>query len=110
MKRIIAIFPILFTAVMLCFSCSETKETGDYENWKQRNRDYIAKIASGIGDLTPETASEGESFRILHYALDPEAKWGNGSYVYCQVLEKGNDTVPRRPTTLTVSASITAYA
>jgi len=93
MRRILAILPILFTAVILCISCSETKETGDYENWKQRNRDYIAKIASGIGDLTPETASEGESFRILHYALDPEAKWGNGSYVYCQVLKKGNDTV-----------------
>ena len=93
MKRFPVISVLLACAFVSLFSCSETKETGDYENWKQRNRDYIAKIASGIGDLTPETASEGESFRILHYALDPEAKWGNGSYVYCQVLEKGNDTV-----------------
>jgi len=93
MRRILAILPILMAALMLSVSCSETKETGDQHDWKQRNQDYIAKIASGIGTLTPETAQEGESFKILHYALNPEKEWGNGSYVYCQVLEKGTDTV-----------------
>ena len=93
MKRILAI-SVLLTATMFSFiSCSETKETDDRANWKDRNAQYISSIASQCGDLTPQTAAEGQMFRLLSYKLDNGKQWGDGSYVYCKVLQKGTGTV-----------------
>ena len=94
MKRVSAIFPVLMTVILLVFSsCKETKEADDRANWEERNTDFISGIASGFGDTTPDKAVKGDSFKLLSSKLDPEKEWGNGSYVYCQVLEKGSDTI-----------------
>lgn len=93
MKRFLA-FSILLAAVLTSIvSCGETKEVDDRANWKQRNSEFISRIASQCGDLTPETAQEGDMFKLLNYSLDPEKQWGDESYVYCKVLQKSADTL-----------------
>ena len=93
MKRILAISVLLAAVLSSLISCSETKETGDHDNWKERNTEFISRIASQCGDLTPETAAEGEMFKLLSYKLDNKRQWGDGSYVYCKVIKKGTGTV-----------------
>jgi FKBP-type peptidyl-prolyl cis-trans isomerase FklB len=92
MKRILV--SVLLAGTLLPFiSCSETKETDDHANWKDRNASYISSIASQCGDLTPQTATEGQMFRLLSYKLDNKRQWGDDSYVYCKVIKKDTGTV-----------------
>ena len=93
MKRLLAISVLLTAVIASAISCSETKEADDHANWRSRNNAYIDRIASECGDLTPETAAKGDMFRLLSYKLDGTKQWGNSSYVYCKVLEKGADTI-----------------
>ena len=85
---------LLLTATLFSLiSCGETKEFDDHANWKSRNSDFISQIAAKCSDKTPETASVGQLFRLLSYKLDPEQEWDNSSYVYCEILDKGVDTL-----------------
>ena len=93
MKRFICISILLAAVLASVSSCGETQETDDHANWKKRNSDYITEIASRCSDITPEAAQKGQLFRLLSFKLDPEQQWGNGSFVYCEVLEKGADTL-----------------
>lgn len=94
MKRIKALLPFLAAFVLLVVSCKETKEVDDHANWQSRNNAFIKDIASKCNDdLTPQTAREGDIFRLLSYKLDPEKTWGTNSYVYCQVVQTGTDTI-----------------
>ena len=93
MKRFLAISVLLAAALISFISCSETKETDDHDNWKERNSEFISGIASQCGDLTPQTAAEGQMFKLLSYKLDKTKQWGDGSYVYCKVIKKGTGTV-----------------
>ena len=68
MKRTLILFPVLLTVVMLfTLSCAETKETDDHANWKERNTDFINNIAANCGNADPESATEGQSFRLLSF-------------------------------------------
>ena len=89
MKRFLALSVLLAAALTAFVSCGETKEADDHANWKSRNTAYINRIATECGDLTPETAGVGQMFRLLSYKLDQQKEWGNSSYIYCKVLEKG---------------------
>lgn len=94
MKRISAFFPIVLAVIVAAFSsCKETEVFDDHANWQKRNTDFISELAPGFSSSIPETASKGDRFRILSFRLDPEKSWGNGSYVYCEVLEQGTGTV-----------------
>ena len=93
MKRFLAISVLLAVTLTSFISCSETKETDDHDNWKERNTEFISGIASQCGDLTPQTAAEGQMFKLLSFKLDKNMQWGDGSYVYCKVLKKGTGTV-----------------
>ena len=92
MKRPLAISVLLASALFSFISCSETKETDDHANWKDRNASFISSIASQCSDLTPQTAAEGQMFRLLSYKLDNARQWGDGSYIYCKVIRKGTGT------------------
>jgi FKBP-type peptidyl-prolyl cis-trans isomerase FklB len=89
MKRILALTVLMAMVFTSLISCGETEQFDDHANWQDRNSDFISGIASQCGDLTPETAVEGQIFRLLSYKLDNSKQWGNGSYVYCKVLNKG---------------------
>jgi len=93
MKRLSAIIPVLAAVILLSFSsCRETKEFDDHANWQKRNTEYISKVASQWGNADPASAVKGDQFKLSSFRLDPEKEWGNGSYVYCEVLEKGEGT------------------
>jgi len=93
MKRISAIFPIVLAVILTAFSsCKETEVFDDHANWKNRNSDFISASASAYSNEVPQSPAKGDRFRILSYKLDPEKSWGNGSFVYCEVLEKGTGT------------------
>lgn len=109
MKRLSAIFPIVLAVVLAAFSsCKETEVFDDHANWKNRNSDFISASASAYSDEVPQAPAKGDRFRILSYKLDPEKSWGNGSFVYCEVLER--ETELNLPITPTAYASTTAYA
>ena len=93
MKRFPRLFTILATLLLITVSCGETKEVDDHANWQSRNSEFIANIAGRYADMLPENAQEGQLFKILSFKLDPSKSWGNGSYVYCEVLKKGTDTI-----------------
>ena len=93
MKRILTISVLLAVTLASFISCAETKDTDDHANWKDRNTEFISRIAAQCGDLTPQTADEGQMFKLLNYKLESKKQWGDGSYVYCKVLQKGTGTV-----------------
>jgi len=94
MKRIAAIIPLLISAFLVVVSCKETKETDDHDNWQERNNEYISRIAAECNpDLTPQTAQVGQLFRLLSFKLDSGKEWGDGSYIYCRILDKSDDTL-----------------
>lgn len=99
MKRFWAIFTVLAAVVMLAFSsCKETKEFDDHANWQKRNSEFIESIAIKC-DLNSQQYSEissipeGTPFRLLSFKLDPNKTFGNGSYVYCEIITKGTGSV-----------------
>ena len=93
MKRLSAIIPVLAAVILLFISsCRETEEFDDHANWQKRNTEYISGIASQWGNADPASAVKGDRFKLSSFRLDPDKEWGNGSYVYCEVLEKGTGT------------------
>lgn len=94
MKRIAAIIPLLVSAALITVSCRETKETDDHDNWQERNTEYISRIAAECNpELTPQTAQAGQLFRLLSFKLDSGKEWGDGSYIYCRILDKSDATL-----------------
>ena len=99
MKRLSAIFPIVLAIIITSFSsCKETKEFDDHADWQKRNSDFIESIAIRC-DLNSQQYSEissipeGTPFRLLSFKLDPNKTFGNGSYVYCEIITKGTGSV-----------------
>lgn len=74
--------------LLLCASCEEKEEAGEYDNWQVRNEAYVDSIAqlarAGAGDWTMvKIFNRGDS-------LDLAA--ANQYYVYVQKLEDGTGT------------------
>ena len=93
MKRSSAIFTIVLAVIITAFSsCKETAVFDDHANWQSRNSEFISSRASAYSSTVPETPAKGDLFKILSFKLDPEKSWGNGSFVYCEVLEQGTGT------------------
>jgi len=95
MKRFPVISVLLACAFFSLISCGETKEFDDHANWKQRNTAFIDSIAFVCASNSQAYASYeavpvGKMFRIPSFKLNPEKQWGNSSYIYCVVLNKGD--------------------
>ena len=98
MKRIRIFGIVLAIAFAFLCSCKESKEIGEYDNWKERNEEFIADIANlcqsyTAQGITAQNAQNGDMFSLLSYKLDSTKEWGVNSYIYCQVLDKGTGTV-----------------
>ena len=77
----------LFAALLLVFaSCEETTETPEFNDWQERNTQYIDSIA-GVA-----RANSAEWKVLLATGLDESKEWGNEYYVYCNVLQAGVGT------------------
>ena len=97
MKRLSVILPALLAITLIVSSCKETKEFDDHANWQKRNSEYIDSKAIQC-DLSSQSYAdiasipEGKLFKLLSFRLDPEKIFGNSSYVYCEILKKGDGT------------------
>lgn len=76
----------LLVAILALASCQENEETGEYDNWKVRNQQYVDSVAqladAGIGGWSKMVA-----FNLVDSveSLYPN----NNHYIYIQKMEKG---------------------
>lgn len=88
MKNFKILFLLLSVSLSGLVSCSETEELGEYDNWRAKNDAYIDSIASVC-----RNNANGSWKRFLATGLDEGKEFGNGYYVYCEVLQAGDGTV-----------------
>ena len=75
----------LLVAILALASCQENEETGEYDNWKVRNQQYVDSVArladAGIGGWSKMVA-----FNLVDSveSLYPN----NNHYIYIQKMEK----------------------
>ena len=73
---------ILFPLLGMVSSCSEeSAETGEFDNWQQRNEETVNQWAANTSLR-----------KIKTFSKDPSAADNNTDYIYVQVLETGNGT------------------
>lgn len=73
---------ILFPLLGMVSSCSEeSAETGEFDNWQQRNEETVNQWAANTSMR-----------KIKTFSKDPSAAGNNTDYIYVQVLETGNGT------------------
>lgn len=86
----------LLLALLLCLgwvSCSEVKEVGEYDNWKERNLAF----ADSISDLTAgnkvTSASQADAMQIgKYYSIETAASTNKlNQYVYVKKLSANTD-------------------
>lgn len=100
MKRLFnTLFSILITTItvpVLFTGCSETEESGEFDNWQTRNDSYIYSLSESVDKNTiPANATEGQMFRILSYKLNDTLQWSADKYVYCKLIKRGTvDEIP----------------
>ena len=87
MKSIRILFTLTLSVLLGLTSCEESVEVGEFDNWQQRNTQFVDSIAAVA------RANTYDDWKIfLVEGLDTAKQWGNEYYVYCQVLEEGNGT------------------
>lgn len=93
MKRLLPRLLPLILALLAFASCKETEEVGEYDNWQQRNADYITSIAQ-----TARANADGQwrvyrSFKLTEKDIKGNiAVWDDDDYIYCHVEETGAGT------------------
>lgn len=99
MKDLRTLFLLMLTMVLCFASCDESSEPGEYDNWQERNSNYIDSIA----DVARSNA-DGTWRVILADGLDSSKEWGNEYYVYCKSLQAGSgNTSPAFTDSVTVN-------
>ena len=84
----IRIFLLLVLSVLFGLTaCDESNEAGEFDNWQQRNTQFIDSIAA-----VARANAYGDWKVFLAQGLDTAKEWGNGYYVYCRVIEEGGGT------------------
>ena len=87
MKSIRILLSFTLSVLFGLTSCEENIEVGEFDNWQQRNTQFVDSIAAVA------RANTYDDWKIfLVEGLDTAKQWGNEYYVYCQVLEEGNGT------------------
>lgn len=85
----IKILLLLLCGLATFTACDETSESGEYDNWQQRNMLYIDSIAA---EARANADGDWKVFLADGLEADGEA-WSNEYYVYCKVLQQGDGTV-----------------
>jgi FKBP-type peptidyl-prolyl cis-trans isomerase FklB len=81
------IFFLLFCAFVGFVACEESDSVGEFDNWKERNEQYIDSIAT-----VARANADGKWKVILYQGLDDSKTWGNECYVYCHSMQDGTGT------------------
>lgn len=79
----------LFSSLFILSSCSENDEVGEYDNWKERNQQYIDSIAN-LASIGADGWSKMLSFTLMDSVenINPN----NNHYIYIQKIEEGAGT------------------
>ena len=79
----------LFSSLFILGSCSENDEVGEYDNWKERNQQYIDSIAH-----LASTGADGWSKMLSFTLMDSveNINPNNNHYIYIQKIEEGTGT------------------
>ena len=87
MKNIRIFLSLMLSALFGLTACDESNEVGEFDNWQQRNTQFIDSIAAVA------RANAYDDWKVfLAQGLDTAKVWGNEYYVYCRVLEEGSGT------------------
>ena len=87
MKSIRILFSLTLSVLIGLTSCEEASEAGEFDNWQERNVQFVDSIAAVA------RANVYDDWKVfLVEGLDTAKEWDNGYYVYCQVIEEGNGT------------------
>lgn len=87
MKNIRIFFALTLSVLFGLTSCEETTEAGEFDNWQNRNIQFIDSIAAVAH------ANTYDDWKVfLVNGLDPQKQWGNECYVYCRIIENGTGT------------------
>ncbi|MBQ3191254.1 MAG: FKBP-type peptidyl-prolyl cis-trans isomerase [Bacteroides sp] len=91
-KSILWLVGLLFAIPFILTSCEESDGlVNPYENWKERNQQYIDSIAA-VAKANPT------EWLVIHSYKFPENMEGAindvNDYVYCKVLEQGEGIAP----------------
>lgn len=81
------IFTLLFCALVALASCEESDSVGEFDNWEERNTQFIDSIAA-----VARANADGKWTVALYQGLDESKVWGNEFYVYCHSLQAGTGT------------------
>ena len=87
MKSIRILLTFTLSVLLGLTSCEENTEVGEFDNWQQRNTQFVDSIAA-----VARANTYGDWKIFLVEGLDTAKQWSNDYYVYCQVLEEGNGT------------------
>ena len=87
MKDIRILLLLTMSVLFGLTSCEESDEAGEFDNWQQRNTQFIDSIAAVA------RANAYDDWKVfLAQGLDTAKVWGNEYYVYCRVVEEGSGT------------------
>ena len=87
MKNIRILLLLTMSVLFGLTSCEESSEAGEFDNWQQRNTQFIDSIAAVA------RANTYDDWKVfLAQGLDTTKVWDNGYYVYCRVIEEGCGT------------------
>jgi len=95
LKQLTAIACCLCCLGCLFPSCSkEETEAGEWDNWEQRNEEYLNYIVNCCQTNTaPALVSKGEGWKRLKvFSKDAAVEGDVTDYVYAYVIEKGSGT------------------
>ena len=87
MKDIRILLLLTMSVLFGLTSCEESDEAGEFDNWQQRNTQFIDSIAA-----VARANAYGDWKVFLAQGLDTAKVWGNEYYVYCRVVEEGSGT------------------
>ena len=87
MKNIRILLLLTMSVLFGLTSCEESSEAGEFDNWQQRNTQFVDSIAAVA------RANTYDDWKVfLAQGLDTTKVWDNGYYVYCRVIEEGCGT------------------
>ena len=87
MRNLKAIYFLLSALLFVFASCEDTKEVSEYDNWQERNIEFIDSIAT-----VARADNDGKWKVIPATGLDESKEHGNEYNVYCYVLQAGDGT------------------
>ena len=84
----IKILSLLAAALFMFAACSETEEIPEFNNWEERNTQFLDSLAK-----VAQAHKDGDWKIFLDERIpDTTKEWDTDDYVYCKVIKSGDGT------------------